>query len=75
MLFEKPARLGDLITVGQVTGRVSFQRLRTTVLSDDAGRELIIPNKNFVSQEVVNWLGAGRLKVVAIIRWMEGGWT
>jgi small-conductance mechanosensitive channel len=66
VLFEKPARLGDLITVGEATGRVAMQRLRTTTLSDDEGREVIIPNKNFVSEEVVNWMGAGRLNVVPI---------
>ncbi|MFG0267182.1 MAG: mechanosensitive ion channel domain-containing protein [Rhodopirellula sp. JB055] len=64
VLFEKPARLGDLITVGNFTGRVAAQRLRTTVLSDDDGREVIIPNKNFVSDDVVNWMGAGRLSVI-----------
>jgi small-conductance mechanosensitive channel len=66
VLFEKPARLGDLITVGNVTGRVAAQKLRTTVLSDEEGREVIIPNKNFVSQDVVNWMGAGRLKAIPI---------
>ncbi len=66
VLFEKPARLGDLITVGRVTGRVATQKFRTTVLSDDDGREVIIPNKNFVSEEVVNWMGAGRLSVIPI---------
>ncbi|WP_145352439.1 mechanosensitive ion channel domain-containing protein [Roseimaritima multifibrata] len=66
VLFEKPARLGDLITVGKVTGRVAAQKLRTTVLADDEGRELIVPNKNFVSEDVVNWLGAGRLNVIPI---------
>ena len=66
VMFEKPARLGDLITVGNVTGRVSAQKLRTTVLSDEDGREVIVPNKNFVSQEVVNWMGAGRLTVIPI---------
>ncbi len=66
VLFEKPARLGDLITVGQVTGRVASQKFRTTVLSDDDGREVIIPNKKFVSEDVVNWMGAGRLSVIPI---------
>ncbi len=66
VLFEKPARLGDLITVGNFTGRVAAQKLRTTVLSDEEGREVIIPNKNFVSQDVVNWMGAGRLKAITI---------
>lgn len=66
VLFEKPARLGDRISVGKLTGRVAMQRLRTTVLSDDEGREVIVPNKNFVSDEVINWMGAGRLRVVPI---------
>ena len=66
VLFEKPARLGDLVTVGNVTGRIAAQKLRTTVLSDEEGREVIIPNKNFVSHDVVNWMGAGRLKAIAI---------
>lgn len=66
VLFEKPARLGDLITVGRITGRVAAQKFRTTVLSDNEGREVIIPNKNFVSEEVVNWMGAGRLNGIPI---------
>ncbi len=66
VLFEKPARLGDLITVGNITGRVSAQKFRTTVVCDDEGREVIIPNKNFVSQDIVNWMGAGRLKAIPI---------
>jgi len=38
VIFEKPARLGDVISVGKLKGRVAAQRLRTTVLSDDGGR-------------------------------------
>ncbi|MFG0261310.1 MAG: mechanosensitive ion channel family protein, partial [Novipirellula sp. JB048] len=66
VLFEKPARLGDRVTVGRITGRVAAQKFRTTVLSDDEGREVIIPNKNFVSEDVVNWMGAGRLHVIPL---------
>jgi potassium-dependent mechanosensitive channel len=66
VLFEKPARLGDLITVGNVTGRVAAQKLRTTVLTDEGGREIIVPNQNFVNLDVVNWMGAGRLQAIPI---------
>ncbi|WP_235034186.1 mechanosensitive ion channel domain-containing protein [Roseiconus lacunae] len=66
VLFEKPASLGDLITIGRITGRVAKQHLRTTVLTDDDGRENIIPNKKFVTDDVVNWMGAGRLTVIPI---------
>ena len=66
VLFEKPARLGDLVTVGRITGRIASQKFRTTVLSDDEGREVIVPNKKFVSEDIVNWRGAGRLYVIPI---------
>lgn len=66
VLFEKPAQLGDFISVGEARGRVAAQRLRTTVLTDDDGREVIIPNQNFVGENVVNWRGAGRLSVIPI---------
>lgn len=66
VLFEKPAKLGDLITVGHVTGRVAAQKLRTTVISDEDGRTVIVPNKNFVSQDVINWMGAGRLQAISL---------
>ncbi len=66
VLFEKPARLGDLITVGKVTGRVASQKFRTTTVADADGREIIIPNKNFVNEEVVHWMGSGRLKSIRL---------
>ncbi len=61
VLLEKPASPGDLVTVGKLTGRIAIQRLRTTALVDDEGRELIIPNRKFMSEDVTNWTGAGRL--------------
>ncbi len=64
VLFEKPAALGDRISVGKLTGRVLMQRLRTTTLTDDEGREVIVPNKAFIAGEVVNHMGAGRLTAV-----------
>lgn len=66
VLFEKPAKLGDRISIGKLTGRVAMQKLRTTVLADDEGREVIVPNKNFMSDEVINHMGSGRLQAAKI---------
>lgn len=66
VLFEKPAKLGDRISIGKWTGRVAVQKLRTTTLSDDEGREVIVPNQNFMSDEVINHRGAGRVQAVTI---------
>ena len=54
ILFERPVRVGDTITVGDYSGTVTRIRMRaTTVLCWDQ-RELIIPNKSFITGDVIN---------------------
>jgi potassium efflux system protein len=55
ILFERPIRMGDIVTVGNVTGRVSRIRTRATTIIDWDWKELVIPNKEFVTGHVVNW--------------------
>jgi potassium efflux system protein len=55
LLAERPIRVGDVVTVGAVNGKVTKIRIRATTIGQWNGRELIIPNKNFVTGEVVNW--------------------
>lgn len=55
ILFERPIRLGDIVTVGNVTGKVSRIRTRATTVIDWDCKELVIPNKEFVTGQVVNW--------------------
>ena len=55
ILFERPIRVGDTVTVGQKTGTVSRIRIRATTLVDWDRKEQIIPNKTFVTQDLTNW--------------------
>lgn len=55
ILFERPIRIGDLVTVGGVTGKVTRMAIRATIITDYDQRELIVPNKKFITDEVVNW--------------------
>ncbi len=55
ILFERPIRVGDLVTVADVTGTVSNMRIRATVIVDPDRRELIVPNKKFITDNVINW--------------------
>jgi potassium efflux system protein len=55
ILFERPVRLGDTVTVGQVSGTVSRIRIRATTITDWDRKELIIPNKEFITGQVINW--------------------
>ena len=55
LLFERPIRVGDVVTVGNVTGTVSRIRIRATTITDMDRKELVVPNKEFITRELVNW--------------------
>jgi potassium efflux system protein len=55
VLAERPVRIGDVVTVGEVTGTVARIRARATAIIDFDNREVIIPNKSFITERVVNW--------------------
>jgi len=55
VLFERPFRIGDIITIGSVEGTVARIRTRATTLVDWDNREVIVPNKSFITERLVNW--------------------
>jgi len=55
ILFERPIRIGDIVTVDDQVGEVSKIRIRATTIRDRDGKELLVPNKNFISGTLVNW--------------------
>lgn len=55
LLFERPVRVGDVVTVGNVIGRVMRIRIRATTIQDWDRKELVVPNREFVTGQFVNW--------------------
>ena len=55
LLFERPIRVGDTVTVNDVTGKVTRIRTRATTIQDLDRKELVVPNRDFVQGELVNW--------------------
>ena len=55
VLFERPYRLGDFVTVGDTYGTVTRIRIRATTITDLDRRELIVPNKEFITGKLINW--------------------
>ena len=55
LLFERPIRVGDVVTVNNSTGTVTRIQIRATTLLDLEKKELIVPNKFFITSEVLNW--------------------
>ncbi|GGO78240.1 miniconductance mechanosensitive channel MscM [Marinobacterium nitratireducens] len=55
ILFEKPARIGDTVTIGGVSGTVTRIQIRSTTVVDWDRKEVIIPNKTFITDQLINW--------------------
>lgn len=65
ILAERPFRVGDTVTVGGVSGSVARIRIRATTITDFDRKELIVPNKTFITEQFVNWtLSDQMLRVV-----------
>lgn len=55
LLFERPIRIGDRVTIGEDEGDVQSINLRTTVVLTNDRIAIIVPNSKLVSQRVINW--------------------
>ena len=55
LLFERPIRVGDTVTINGVTGTVAKIRIRAITMIDPDRKEVIVPNKSFVTGQVTNW--------------------
>ena len=55
LLFERPVNVGDMIQVGQREGSLRRVGMRASVLRTLEGSEVIVPNGQLVSEEVLNW--------------------
>ncbi len=55
LMFERPIRLGDIVTVNGISGTVTRINTRATTIVDWDRKELIIPNREFVTGQIVNW--------------------
>ena len=55
ILFERPFRVGDVVTIGDQTGAVTRIQIRATTITDWDRRELIVPNKEFITGKLINW--------------------
>ena len=55
ILFERPIRVGDVISTGGNDGVVTRIRIRATTICDWDGKELLVPNKEFITGRLLNW--------------------
>ncbi|MGI8997294.1 MAG: mechanosensitive ion channel family protein [Pyrinomonadaceae bacterium] len=71
LLFERPVRIGDFITVTgpdskTTEGRVQSINLRTTLILTNYNLSVIVPNSRLVNQNLLNWSHAGRRARISV---------
>jgi small-conductance mechanosensitive channel len=55
LLVDKSVKPGDLVTIGESSGRISAMKTRYISVAAGDGREFLIPNEDLVTQKVTNW--------------------
>lgn len=55
ILFEKPIRIGDIVTINDLSGTVSKIKTRATTIIDWDNKEIVVPNKAFITEKLINW--------------------
>jgi len=55
LAFERPIKVGDVVQVGELIGTVNSIGLRSSVVRSYEGAEVIVPNGNLISNEMINW--------------------
>jgi potassium-dependent mechanosensitive channel len=66
LLFERPIRVGDVVTLDNATGVVSRIRIRATTIINYDKQEMLIPNKEFITGRVINWTLTDKINRVII---------
>jgi len=73
ILFERPVRVGDTVTIGGITGIVTKIEIRATTIRNWDRQELIVPNKEFITGRLLNWTLTDQLNRIVITVGIEYG--
>ncbi len=67
LIFERPIKVGDTIEFGSLLGIVLRIGIRSSTVRTYEGAEVIVPNGNIISSEVVNWTLSDRLRRIEVL--------
>ena len=66
ILFDQPIRVGDIVTVDNVTGKVTKISIRATTVRDWDRKEYLVPNKDFITGRLLNWTLSDKVNRIVI---------
>ena len=65
-MFERPIRVGDVISIGDKDGIVVRIQIRATTIRDWDRKELLVPNKEFITGQLINWTLSDKVTRIVI---------
>lgn len=69
LLVERPIRVGDLVTIGNVMGTISHISFRATTVVAFNNEEILVPNRELITSQVTNWtLGSEVTRIIVPIQ-------
>jgi potassium efflux system protein len=66
LLLERPIRVGDIVSVGDMTGKVDRINIRATTVINGDNQSIIVPNRQFITGNVINWTHKDKIVRVGI---------
>src|SRR5207302_4028048 len=66
LLLERPIRIGDVVTVASTTGKVDRINIRATTIINGDNQSMIVPNREFITGNLVNWTHKDKILRVTI---------
>ncbi|MGD8276305.1 MAG: mechanosensitive ion channel, partial [Thiohalocapsa sp.] len=73
ILFERPVRVGDIVTIGDTDGVVTRIQIRATTVRNWDRKELLVPNKELITGRVINWTLSDQVNRIVIPVGIEYG--
>ena len=66
LIFERPIRIGDIVQTSEDWGRITSIGIRASTIRSFDGAELIVPNADLISKQVVNWTRSDKSRRVVV---------
>jgi len=66
LIFERPIQVGDAVTVADISGRVKSIGIRSSIIRNWSGAEVIVPNGHLISNKLTNWTMTDQLRRIEI---------
>lgn len=61
LLLERPIKVGDIVTVSGMSGRIDRINIRATTIINSDNQSIIVPNREFITSNLVNWTHKDRV--------------